>query len=327
MHLMIPFAAPGSEAGRQALSTGALPNLSALLAGSAPPQRDVGDETSLSPPHERVLARLLGLDAAGTGTGTADPADGQRPWGAWWAQQGGGEAVAALVSQPGGLLQPCHWHVATDQVTMLDPEDLQLTPEEATALCEAVRDLFESEGFVLQAWSPTRWWLGHPSLAGLAIASPDRVIGRDIDPWLPRSARLWRRLQNEVQMRWHEHPINEARDARGLPPVNSLWLSGCGTWPREVSPAMPADLRVDERLRRPALAGDWGAWIEAWTALDNGPLAELRAAPPQAPWRLTLCGEASAATWTLRPPSVWQRLTGSWRRFDARSSLVAIDRP
>ncbi len=303
MHLMIPFAAPGSEAGRQALAALALPNLSALLAGAGEPETDPGEEQSLSPPHERALARALGL---------AGP-DGGLPWGAWWAAQDG-HAPSDLAW---GQLTPCHWHLAVDQVTLTDPEDLQLDEATSRGLLAAVQELFDSEGFVLLYGAPTRWSLAHPSLNELPTASPDRVIGRSIDPWLPRSARLWRRLQNEVQMRWHEHPLNAAREARGLPPVNSLWLSGCG--PHQPA-AWPAGLLIDDRLRRPALAEDWGAWMAAWQALDAGPVAELRGREA----RLTLCGERSVAAWALHPPTALQRLTSQFRRADPLAILEIL---
>lgn len=38
------------------------------------------------------------------------------------------------------------------------------------------------------------------------------------------------RLQNELQMLLHEHPLNLARLELGLAPVSSLWLSGEGTF-------------------------------------------------------------------------------------------------
>jgi hypothetical protein len=302
MHLMIPFAAPASDAGRQALAQLSLPHLAACVQGA--PERDAGDESALSPPHERALARALGLAGA----------DGALPWGAWWAARDGIDPADLAW----GLLTPCHWRVATDRVSMTDPEDLQLDDTTSRALLTAVHALFDSEGFVLLYGAPTRWYLAHESLRELATASPDRVIGRAIDPWLPRSARLWRRLQNEVQMAWHEHPLNAEREARGLPPVNSLWLSGCGAV--QSAARWPAGLVVDDRLRRPALAEDWGAWMAAWMALDAGPVAALagRAA------RLTLCGESSAAAWSLTPPSTWQRLMARWRPVDARALLETL---
>ena len=303
MHLMIPFAAPGSEAGRQALAALSLPNLAALLAGAGEPERDDGDEMSLSPPHERALARAIGL---------AGP-DGGLPWGAWRAAQDGHPPDDLAW----GLLTPCHWHLATDQVTLTDPDDLQLDESTSRGLLDAVHGLFDSEGFVLLYGAPTRWYLAHPSLKELPTASPDRVIGRSIDPWLPRGARLWRRLQNEVQMRWHEHPLNAEREARGLPPVNSLWLSGCGL---HQPVDRPAGLVIDDRLRRPALAEDWGAWMAAWQALDAGPVAALKGRDA----RLTLCGERALADWSLRPPTLLLRAVARFRRTDPRALLESL---
>jgi hypothetical protein len=44
------------------------------------------------------------------------------------------------------------------------------------------------------------------------------------------------KLQNEVQMAWFEHPVNEAREARGLPAVNSIWFHAQGTAQAVTSP-------------------------------------------------------------------------------------------
>jgi hypothetical protein len=61
-----------------------------------------------------------------------------------------------------------------------------------------------------------------------------RASGRNIEIWLPHEAhsgersRAWMKLQNEVQMAWFEHPVNEAREARGLPAVNSIWFHAQG---------------------------------------------------------------------------------------------------
>lgn len=308
MHLLIPFAAPGSHDGLNGLPPLDLPHLTALLATAPAPQRDTGDDTSLSPPHERALARALGLSGA----------DGSLPWAAWLAAQDGVQ-VQTPPDLCWGLLTPSHWHLGTDQVTMLDPDELSLDETQSQALLHAVHDLFASEGFLLVYGAPTRWYVAHESLAGLATASPDRVIGRNVDPWLPpsRGARLWRRLQNEVQMRLHTHPLNAEREARGQRPVNSVWLSGSGTLQ---SATWPADLVVDDRLRRPMLAGDAAAWCAAWQALDAQRLAPLRSTAAT----LTLCGDRCAATWTLSPPRPWQRLAARWRRPDTHRLLETL---
>jgi len=198
---------------------------------------------------------------------------------------------------------------------MADPAALALLEDESRALFEAVRDLFESEGFAWVWGAPGRWYAAHPSLAGLPCASLDRVVGRNVDFWLGGGARahpqasLIRRLQSEVQLLLYPHPINEAREARGELAMNSFWLSGCGT----AQPADRAAVEVDASLRGPLVDGDATGWASAWAALDAGPIARLlqRAEKADGPLALTLCGERSAQRYEPTPRSWWQRLRAS----------------
>jgi len=299
MHLLIPFAAPLSEAGRQALATLALPRLQALLGRLTEVDRDEADEWCLSPPHERALARALGLQGA----------SGLLPWA---ARQGAADGVD-VGELAWGLLTPVHLHLGTDQVSLLDPAQLMLDEGASRALFDDVLPLFTGEGFALRWGAPLRWYAAHESLAALPCASLDRVIGRNVDGWLGSdpAVRRIRRLQSEVQMVLHTHPLNADRESRGLLPVNSFWLSGCGVLQsgRAVAP------RVDERLRNPALHEDWAAWVKAWETLDAGPVAELLALAQQGrAVRLTLCGErcgvryeASTRGWAQRLRTLWSR--------------------
>lgn len=293
MHLLIPHAAPGSDIGRHALSQLQLPHLETLLARWAETDRDSGDETTLSPPHERVLARALGWPAT----------DGLLPW----AAREMGTPPAGEAATGWGWITPAHWAVGSDSVTLLPPAAMQLDEAASRAAFDAMRPLFEGEGIHLLWQGADRWAARHESLAQLPTASLDRVTHRGIDLWLPRAAgqgpaRLWRRLQNEVQMLLHNHPLNEAREAQGLLPVNSFWVSASGAWQPADEAAAP---QLDQRLTAPALAEDWGAWLQAWQALDAGPIAALADQPGA---RLTLCGEASAITYTHAKPTLWQRL-------------------
>lgn len=302
MHLIVPFAAPLSDAGRAAAGTLQLPNLARLLALLDLQGRDEGDEWSLSPPHERALARALGLAGA----------DGAIPWAARKARADGVAGVDGG-DLAWGLVSPVHWHLGTEQVSLVDPATLMLDEATSRALMDAVRELFTGDGYVLAWGAPDRWYAAHESLAELPTASLDRVVGRNVDGWLgsdPATRRV-RRLQAEVQMLLHAHPLNEAREARGLLPVNSFWLSGCGAAQpeREV-----ADLKVDDRLRAPALADDWAAWAKAWVTLDESALAHLVESLDQgAPVQLTLCGERASATFTAGRPSAWRRLRTRWQ--------------
>jgi hypothetical protein len=84
-----------------------------------PPQqdRDDGEEWSFSPPHERAMARSLGF-AGG---------DGCLPWAAGHAAADG----LAGGDLAWGELTPAHWHLGTDQVSLLDPGALLLAAAEA----------------------------------------------------------------------------------------------------------------------------------------------------------------------------------------------------
>jgi hypothetical protein len=305
MHLLVSHAAaPGAPF--EALQ---LPHLQAVLAGWVPAGpgdgRDQADAFSLSPPHERALARAWGWQGA----------DGCLPWAA--------QAAAADGIDTGdlawGLVTPAHWHLGTEQLSLLDPAGLLLNAEDSRALFDAVRELFTSQGWLLAWGAPLRWYAAHESLAGLPCASLDRVIGRNVDLWLGSNPRLrpLRRLQAEAQMLLHSHPLNAAREARCLLPVNSFWLSGCGV----AQPVQPNEAGLDDRLRTPALAGDWPGWLRAWETLDEGPLRGLLQAPPPGA-RLTLCGER--ASLTLQPPraGLGPRIARLFRRPPTPATLL-----
>jgi hypothetical protein len=328
-HWIVPFAASLSEpcqhvltqldaaAGPSALpALPALPHLRRLLATLGEVKRLAGDEYALSMPHERVMAREMGWldDAGGDGNGNGD---GTLPWSAWWAAQDG---LSLTPDQHWGLLSPGHWLMGRDHLTLLDPQALGLNEAESRALFKAVQDLFESDGWTLLWGTPTRWYVAHPSLAGLPTASLDRLIGRNPDLWLTDhpQARMVRRLQSEVQMLLYQHPINDAREAAGQPTVNSFWLSGCGLPPAQT--ALPPGTVLIDDLRAPLLADDIAAWLAAWARLDQTVFKAItEAVAAGQPVQLTLCGERHALTLAPSPAhglggkllQSFKRLTGS----------------
>jgi hypothetical protein len=310
MHLLIPFASTLSEGCQHAVHDLALPQLSRLLARLSATGRFGTDEATLTPPHECALAAALGLGGA----------DGCLPWAARQAAQDG--------IDPGddawGLLTPAHWLLGPEQVSLVDPIALALDEAASRALLHAVRGLFESEGWRVEWGAPLRWYVAHESLRDLPCASIDRVIGRNVDAWMPPDPRVARvrRLQSEVQMLLYNEPANDAREANGALAVNSFWLSGCGARQREA--AVP-DLRVDESLRASALAEDWAAWAEAWRALDAGPIkALLQRAERGEAATLTLCGERLAQRLELAPQALWARLARSLRTPAVAPVLEAL---
>jgi hypothetical protein len=294
MHLLIPFAAGASPAAAEAASHLDLPHLERLLARLDLAHEDTGDELSLNTPHERAQGAAWGW--------TAD--DGLLPLA---AQRARADGLAPGAGEGWGLLSPTHWHLGTEQVSMLDPEGLALDGDEARTLFASLQPLFADEGWQLHWGAATRWYLVHDDLARLPTASLDRVVGRNVDLWLTSHALAgrMRRLQAEAQMLLHTHPLNAAREAAGRQPVNSFWLSGTGV----ARPAPAADtLQTDDRLRAPALAEDWARWAEAWAALDAGPLNALLArAEAGEPVQLSLAGERTTRRYASRPRPLWRR--------------------
>lgn len=319
MHLLVPHAGlPPTLA--QTAAWPNLPHLQALLASLTPqPSADGGlsteaDENSLSPPHERALAALWHWPLA----------DGLLPFAAHAAAADGLQAAIdrACPDAGWGLLRPTYWHLGTERVSLTDPADLQLSDTDSRALFDAVAGLFDGDGWSLHWGAATRWYAVHASLRQLPTASIDRVVGRNIDGWLKvhPQARAVRRLQSEVQMSLHEHPVNEARVSNGLAPVNSFWLSGTGV--TRAAAAAP-DLQVESGLRHAALAADAAGWVSALQVLDRGPLrAAADAAQRGDAVRLTLCGERVCRSFATPQWPRWRR----WmqRRPDVRAMLAAL---
>ena len=312
MQLLIPFASTLDQACQHTIRDLQLPALTRLLARLAPAQRLGSDESSLTPPHELAGAATLGWHGA----------DGCLPWAARLAQRDG---IGDLGGRPWGLLTPAHWAVSAEGVLLVDPAALALDAAESRALFDAVRDLFESEGWRVAWGAPLRWYASHDALADLPCAALDRAIGRNVDDWMQPGPRmgLVRRLQSEAQMLLYHAPVNDAREARGALAVNSFWLSGCGM----AQPGQDdAGLCEDDRLRAPALAQDWAAWAEAWQALDRGPVADLlqRLGGGEAV-ALTLCGERVAQRFEpVAGGGVFTRLARRFRTPDVAALLEAL---
>ncbi|MEJ8855984.1 hypothetical protein WKW79_15500 [Variovorax robiniae] len=298
-HLLIPFAGRGSPACCAVLPGLRLPKLEALLARLAPAGTDAQDDSTFSPPHERALAAALGLQAA----------DGCIPWAARDARRlglPGSEADAAW-----GWIDLCNWQVDVSDVVLGDPAHTQLEADESLALLDAARPLFEEDGIRLHATpeKPGRWLASGDLFRALPSASLDRAIGHSISQWshITDAGRPLRRLQNEVQMLLYTERVNDQRTAKGLPPINSFWLSGTGAMPAQAQPAGAGPVVVDA-LRDAALRDDGDAWAAAWHAVDAGPVAELLATcEGGADVALTLCGDLAAQRF-----SVQQRGFSGW---------------
>jgi hypothetical protein len=309
VHLLVPFAASAAPAAREAFGKLQLPNLQRLLARLSVEATDSGDPRSLSTPHERVLARACGLE----------PVDGLVPFAALQVQQSGQDAGG----EGWAWITPCHWRVGRDHVDMAHLQDLHLDADDSQMLLASMQPYFTEDGIALAYDAPLRWLARGDVFRTLPSASLDRVMGRTIDEWMPRSPAGGpiRRLQQEMQMLLYTLPLNDERQRGGLLPVNSFWISGTGALP--ASGVQASTLQVTQYLRDAALRGDWRAWAAAWQQLDDrdcsrllGELERGRAV------RITLCGESGSRTWSSTVAAGWRRLT---RWFGAPSPATLLE--
>lgn len=178
---------------------------------------------------------------------------------------------------------PVHLRADRDRLLLFPSQAFSLAPEETEPLAAALKPLIDGK-FTLHAPRPDQWclraegenaaWNANPSAA--AARPPIELAGADIDPHLP--PKQWLRLLTEIQMALYQHPVNTAREARGDPVVNGLWLWGAGRLPAAASLPKP------------------GAWQSASAddpvALGLARLAGLRHRAPG----------AGAATWLERAP-------------------------
>lgn len=133
---------------------------------------------------------------------------------------------------------PVHLILQRDAVVLSDPAALIATQEELQALCQLLNQHFTEDGFAFELSecvnSQSKLLLRLNKAPNINTTLPEKVIGRNIYGYLPQGedASYWNKITNEIQMLLHEHPLNQQRELRQLPAINSIWLSGGGTLPQ-----------------------------------------------------------------------------------------------
>ena len=194
-------------------------------------------------------------------------------------------------------LQPVHLHATRDHLILMGQNQIDLTAEESAQLLNAALPFIEEDfQSPILFQNQHYWFIPAGPFSSLASYSVDQAHGRNIDWWMPRDtheegiAKRWRKLQNEVQMLWHIGPVNEEREQRGMPSINSLWISGIG----KLNDVKPAELlKESQRLigQHPLLPG----------------LARLLGLP----YEITLNENNLAGTfaWLEQPQLAWPQLS------------------
>ena len=189
-------------------------------------------------PGSALAAGALSLAAAGV-----DPGD------LWWARA-----------------DPVHLRLLRDRVIVVPGEALQISREEADGLAAALNRHF-ADAVEFHPLDARRWVVRLGSEESF-LESPALVAaGRDV-----ASARGSDALLTEIQMLLHAHPVNEAREARGEPALNSLWLWGGGRMPatargpwRSLTADDPSALGLARLagMQRRELPGSAAAWLDS----------------------------------------------------------------
>ena len=142
-------------------------------------------------------------------------------------------------------IEPIHIHAARDHLVLTSTQILDIQSSESDALFDSVKDIFAEISDVTHRSMPHKWFIESSALQTLSTVSTVQAEGRNIDHWMPSDtsqegvARQWRKWQNEIQMIWFNHPVNEARQAEGMLSINSIWISGIGKL---------TDIKPNERL-------------------------------------------------------------------------------
>lgn len=251
------------------------------------------------------------------------------------------------------LADPVHFGFARDHFLVDALPDL--ADEEFAALADAAADSLRAAGARLHL-AGTQGFIAFDTGWQLDAEPLACALGEPVQPRMPEGpdASRWRRLLSEIQMVWHEHPVNQAREARGAPPLNALWLHGAGQMGAlrldgltEVvanDPALrgwalaaglpPTQVHADlDRTPRgnalllwpdlfaPCKAEAWGAWLPAFARFDAwlGRLA-TRAAAAGARIELLLAGRRQTRRVLITSTDRWKL----WRRPGAAARLVPV---
>jgi len=142
---------------------------------------------------------------------------------------------------------------------------VQVSSEEGSKMCTSLNEHFAGQGLEFFAPNPQRWYVRVKKLPRIVTTPLSQVIGGDIRKSLPtgEDSSHWHQLFNEIQMLLHAHPLNDIREARGEPIINSVWFwgGGCDTLlakPADCGNSHQAASVVSEEGRAASPGGGYG---------------------------------------------------------------------
>jgi len=248
-----------------------------------------------------------------------------------------GASHAHLFARHDGLTEghwlradPVYLEVQRDRLVL---QEVTLDAALAKVLSDDLNRHFAADGLVFVAPHPQRWYVrceGRPEMVTTPLFE---AVGQDVQSLLPAGAEAlkWIRHFNEVQMLLYGHAHNEAREAAGQTPINSVWFWGEGAAPDNLTPGVTwvmtnhefsrqlatasgvphsgwrlpwqpdsaeMQLLLWEGLQDAARRGDWQAWRES--------LATLESAVARPLWEALRAGRIDQVLLEIGGMSGWQ---------------------
>lgn len=153
-----------------------------------------------------------------------DKQDAPDAWLSYQADTGRVPAASLL------LAAPVHMRPDRSRLVLFDADSVDITQTEADELVQYLNRHLIEQGMQLEVVRPSRWYLHLSASPQIQCTSLQAAMGQDVDACLPRGvdARRWHAFMNEVQMLLHATEVNQQREMRGRPTLNSLWLWGGG---------------------------------------------------------------------------------------------------
>ena len=274
--LVLPFALPPPELAPDLIRALQAPALATLLSRTATHRIKAAAPEARALPHELWLKQALGVS------------DGRTL------------AFAAAVMRGYGLtpgegtwfiVHPAHIDIARSHLMLRDLRRLNLVESHARALFDTAKPYFDETGNTLLYGDAHTWFMRADGWAALETSSPDAAAGMNLTDWLPLGAGAleYRKLQNEVQMLWHQHPANVEREARGFAAINAFWLWGAASADSATPLETPAPA--------PVLAcADAPPWLAAIAQRHGTNFAQLLGEPGKVIFYCASLAEAALAT-------------------------------
>ena len=263
-------------------------------------------DSSMSACHEMAWSQALGWDVK----------DGQVPLAAFAAQAQGLHCPA---EHGWAFIDAVYWHISQGQVNLSVPKPI--TADESDALRKAMTPYLTQDGIQLHPCSPGRWLAHATSFKHLSSVSLDRVNGQRIDHWLQPSSiavqtdaeRLLRRLQNEMQMLFYTHAVNDHRSVA----LNSIWFSGTGELPTVNPHTVKRDILMHQGLHEAWLSHNPEVFVSAFATAWKDTFAPALARHEQ----LLLCDPTRSVLLENTPQGLRRKLQ-QWLRPPNFSDLL-----